>query len=252
MHEAIALEAEETARGACAEIQPCGPAAIRVTGRGEDAETSWRTVHHLARVLASSRIPGHLGSIPTYESVLIEFDPLLTSASDMDDHVREALGHIDPDEPLTRSPRRFEVPVLYGESGGPDLARVAEVTGLTPDEVIECHSSARYTVRCLGAPGGSPMLDGPPFPRPIPRLESPRTSVPVGAVSVAGRQATMTPARAPGGWCVIGQSPLHVLDLREEPPVPYSPGDILRFRPITAREFEDRRGERLAPQEALG
>ena len=100
-------------------------------------------------------------------------------------------------------------------------------------------------IRCLGAPAGSPMMDGPDFPFPVPRLKDPRLSVPAGAVSVAGRQAVIAPAAAPGGWCVIGQTPLTVLDVAAEPLVPYVPGDTLRFQQIQPEEFAKYAGRKL-------
>ncbi|GMA27212.1 5-oxoprolinase subunit B family protein [Arenivirga flava] len=233
------------------EIAPCGPAALRVTGVSGDRERDWRTVHHLARGLAAEAPAGYLGSIPTYESVLVEFDALATTGARIRSVVDALLDAIDADAPLSERPRRFTVPVVYGGEHGPDLDDVARLTGLDAAEVVRLHGEPTYTVRCLGAPGGSPMLDGPAFPVPVPRLASPRTSVPVGAISVAGRQATLTPAVAPGGWCVIGRTPLRVMDLTQEPPVPYRPGDTLRFRAIDDAEFARLDGAMLRAEEVL-
>ncbi|MGZ4661916.1 MAG: carboxyltransferase domain-containing protein, partial [Arthrobacter sp.] len=88
-------------------------------------------------------------------------------------------------------------------------------------------------------------MDGPDFPLPVPRLKDPRLSVPAGAVAVAGRQAVIAPAAAPGGWCVIGQTPLVVLDASSEPLVPYVPGDLLRFQQIKPEEFAHYAGRKL-------
>jgi KipI family sensor histidine kinase inhibitor len=126
---------------------------------------------------------------------------------------------------------------------------VAGHQGISTEDVIRLHTEKTYTIRCLGAPAGSPMMDGPAFPKPVPRLKDPRLSVPAGAVSVAGRQAVIAPAVAPGGWCVIGQTPLSVLNIRKEPLVPYKPGDVLRFRRITAEEFSFFDGQELQPLE---
>jgi KipI family sensor histidine kinase inhibitor len=138
--------------------------------------------------------------------------------------------------------------VVYGGEYGPDLEKVAEYQGISTEEVIRVHTEKTYTVRCLGAPAGSPMMDGPAFPKPVPRLKDPRLSVPAGAVAVAGRQAVIAPAVAPGGWCVIGQTPLTVLNIRREPLVPYKPGDILRFRCIEAGDFDSYLGRELEPR----
>ena len=116
---------------------------------------------------------------------------------------------------------------------------------LSVQEIIGLHTAKSYVIRCLGAPAGSPMMDGPDFPLPVPRLKDPRLSVPAGAVAVAGRQAVIAPAAAPGGWCVIGQTPLAVLDATSEPLVPYVPGDLLRFHQIQPEEFADYAGRKL-------
>lgn len=225
-------------------IDASGESALRVVGRSGDPERDWRVAHHLARRLSAAEVPGLLGCIPTYESVLIEFDAMATSAEAITAVTTAELELVDADEPLLFAPKRFRVPVVYGGETGPDLDEVARITGLTVDEVVELHSATEYVVRCLGAPGGSPMLDGPAFPTPVPRLQSPRAHVPQGAVSVAGRQATITPTAAPGGWRVIGWTPFSLIDLADERLVPYEPGDLLRFEPMerdAARAFVGRR-----------
>ena len=231
-----------------ATILPTGESALRVTGTTGDREADWRVVHALARRVTSAAVDGVLSAIPTYESVLVEFDAMTTGHGAMTAVLEALLAEIDPAAPLAGTPRRFVVPVLYGGEGGPDLDHVAEVTGLTAEDVIAAHIAPTYVVRCLGAPGGSPMLDGPALPVPVPRLQSPRTHVPQGAVSLAGRQATITPAAAPGGWCLIGRTPYTVLDLAAEPLVPYAPGDTLRFERIDEERFHALAGRRLAPE----
>jgi KipI family sensor histidine kinase inhibitor len=227
------------------EVHESGDAALRVVAVSPDREQSWATVHRLAEWLDGCGAEGLHGAVPTYDSVLVEFDPLVVSARQISAFIQLGLRQLEavPAEGALR--REFDVPVVYGGSYGPDLAAVAEHQGLTAEDVIRLHSAKAYVVRCLGAPAGSPMMDGPEFPHPVPRLKNPRISVPAGAVSVAGRQAVIAPAAAPGGWCVIGQTPLQVLDAAREPLVPYRPGDVIRFRPIPVEEFEDYAGMAL-------
>ena len=116
---------------------------------------------------------------------------------------------------------------------------------MSVDELIGRHTAKTYVIRCFGSPAASPMMDAPDLPVTVPRLSSPRASVPEGVVSLAGRQAVIAPASAPGGWQVIGRTPLRLLDPRGEPPVPYRPGDTLRFQRIGSDEFEARRGEAM-------
>lgn len=232
-------------------VSQSGDSALRVACEWNESsgrEAAWRLVHHLARRLDAWEWPGVQGTIPTYDAVLVEFDPVVADPGALRCSIERLIVDIDPDEPLTRSPQHFDVPVLYDADETPDLLAVAEYQGLLVDDIVQLHSAPTYTVRCLGAPGGSPMLDGPDFPRPVPRLASPRARVPQGVVSVAGRQATITPAEAPGGWHLVGRTPLVLMDLSAEPFVPYSPGDTLRFYPIDRAEFMARKGEKLVAQ----
>ncbi|GAB2730306.1 5-oxoprolinase subunit B family protein [Arthrobacter bambusae] len=230
------------------EIYESGDSALRVVALAEASEDNWLTVHRLADWLESCGAEGLHGAVPTYDSVLVEFDPVLVSARQVRAFVKLGLLEMGRSAGSEATPREFDVPVVYGGDYGPDLEKVAEYQGISTEEVIRLHTEKTYTVRCLGAPAGSPMMDGPAFPKPVPRLKDPRLSVPAGAVAVAGRQAVIAPASAPGGWCVIGQTPLTVLNIRREPLVPYKPGDILRFRRIDAGEFDSYVGKELEPR----
>ncbi|WP_223878405.1 5-oxoprolinase subunit B family protein [Microbacterium radiodurans] len=227
-------------------ISASGNTALRVVSTLPDPEAGWRLVHHLARFVDEALVPGVVCVIPTYDAALVEIDPAEVSLERLADYLRRVVEELDHDRPLTERPRTFDVPVLYDTEGELDLAMVAAAQGIGIDEVIRLHSGPTYVVRCLGSPGGSPMLDGPAFPRPVPRLASPRAHVPQGVVSVAGRQATITPAAAPGGWPLIGRTPLTVLDLAAEPFVPYEPGDLIRFRAIGRDAYEALLGDRMA------
>ena len=227
------------------DIYESGDGALRVVAQSADAEANWATVHSLSDWLAAAGVEGIHGAVPTYDSVLVEFDPYLTSARQVRAFVLLGMRQLEFTGAALRTPRRFEVPVVYGGDYGPDLERVAEHQGLDVEDVIARHTAKTYVIRCLGAPAGSPMMDGPDFPVPVPRLKDPRLSVPAGAVSVAGRQAVIAPATAPGGWCVLGQTPLSVLDVSREPLVPYVPGDELRFYQIPAEDFENFTGRLL-------
>jgi KipI family sensor histidine kinase inhibitor len=230
------------------EIYESGDSALRVVALAEASEDNWLTVHRLADWLESCGAEGLHGAVPTYDSVLVEFDPVLVSARQVRAFVKLGLLETGRSAGAATAPREFDVPVVYGGEYGPDLEKVAEYQGISTEEVIRVHTEKTYTVRCLGAPAGSPMMDGPAFPKPVPRLKDPRLSVPAGAVAVAGRQAVIAPAVAPGGWCVIGQTPLTVLNIRREPLVPYKPGDILRFRRIEAGDFDSYLGRELEPR----
>ncbi len=227
------------------EVYESGDAALRVVASSPDRERNWAAVHALASWLESADVEGIHGAVPTYDSVLVEFDPYVTSARQIRAFVLLGMRQLNYMGAPARTPRQFEVPVVYGGEYGPDLEKVADHEGLSVAEVIALHTAKSYVIRCLGAPAGSPMMDGPDFPLPVPRLKDPRLSVPAGAVSVAGRQAVIAPAVAPGGWCVIGQTPLTVLNPARQPLVPYMPGDLLRFHEIPAGDFPVYAGREL-------
>ncbi|AMM32783.1 allophanate hydrolase [Sinomonas atrocyanea] len=229
------------------EVFESGDAALRVVATSGDVERDWSTVHRLAGWLETCGAEGLHGAVPTYDSVLVEFDVLVVSAAQMRAFVGLGMRQLALSA-AGGAPRTFDVPVVYGGDYGPDLDDVAEQQGITADEVVRLHSSKAYTIRCLGAPAGSPMMDGPDFPHPVPRLKDPRLSVPAGAVAVAGRQAVIAPAVAPGGWRVIGQTPLTLLDAGRDPLVPYRPGDTIRFRPVAERDFDALAGTLMEAQ----
>lgn len=220
------------------EVHESGDAAVRVVATSPNRERNWAAVHALAAWLETADVDGVHGAVPTYDSVLVEFDPYITSARQIRAFVLLGMRQLEFVGAPARTPRQFEVPVVYGGEYGPDLQKVADHEGLSISEIIALHTAKSYVIRCLGAPAGSPMMDGPDFPLPVPRLKDPRLSVPAGAVSVAGRQAVIAPAVAPGGWCVIGRTPLTVLNPSKQPLVPYMPGDLLRFHEIPAADFE--------------
>ena len=213
-----------------------------------DADRAWHLVHALADAVEAARLDGVYGVVPAYDSLLVEFDCSGTDHDTVRRALRATAGRLAGSPPARPAPRRFTVPVVYGGEYGPDLPVVAGQLGLTEREVVALHTARELTVRCLGAPAGAPMMDGPAFPRPVPRLASPRVSCPPGSVAVAGRQAVISPMRSPGGWPLLGRTPLTLLDLGAEPPAPYRPGDTFRFVPITAEEWHDHEGPLTAAE----
>ncbi|MGO4614016.1 allophanate hydrolase subunit 1 [Nocardia sp. 2YAB30] len=217
-------------------VADCGDSALRVTAPEAGREECWRVVHAVATALdAYADRFAITGVIPTYDALLVEFD----CAASCHDDVRRLLENLVL-RSGTAAPHRirhFDIPVVYGGEYGPDLQEVAHHLELSQDEVIRVHGSSALTMRCFGSPGGAPMLDGPAFPRPVPRRTVPRPHVPAGAVAVAGHQAVVSARPAPGGWPVIGRTPLTIVDPTTEPLSNYRPGDTFRFYPIPADDW---------------
>ncbi|MCY0877874.1 MAG: 5-oxoprolinase subunit PxpB [Firmicutes bacterium] len=194
-----------------------------------------RQVHRVARLLDSVRWEGLLAWVPAYTTLLVEFDPAVWTPQDLLAALDQALASW---EPSAERGWVWEVPVLYGGSHGPDLAEVAQRLGISPDEVIRLHTSTPYRIYCLGFSPGFPLAGLLPPPLRLPRRNTPRTAVYPGAVAIAGAQTGIYPLNTPGGWHLIGCTPVPLFDWSMSPPTPYQPGDALWFRSISADEFD--------------
>jgi inhibitor of KinA len=164
---------------------------------------------------------------PAYASILIDFDPRKIRHRDIERVATELFAQA-ASAPLPE-PRTVEIPVAYGGANGPDLDAVAELTGHTPDEVVAMHSGAEYLVYFLGFSPGFPYLGGLPESIAAPRLETPRRRVPAGSVAIGGQQTGVYPIASPGGWRIIGRTPLRLFDPGAYPPVLLRMGDHVRF-----------------------
>jgi KipI family sensor histidine kinase inhibitor len=198
-----------------------------------------RSLHERVRALAQSLLatPAHgvVNVHPAYASVLIDFRPLEVPLEDMEEEVRSRIGQCEMRD-ATES-RLMEVPVCYGGEFGPDLGAVARHCGLTEDQVIARHAAAEYLVYFLGFSPGFPYLGGMDPALETPRQASPRKSVAAGSVAIGGNQTGIYPLASPGGWRIIGRTPLRLFDARRRPPELLRMGDSVRFRAIAASEF---------------
>ncbi len=222
-------------------IMPVNESAVLVEfGDAIDYELN-RKVYSLQAALSTSEISNAIiETIPTFRSLLVEYDFTKISCS-------EALNQIEAVVDLVLSRKKtaghkgadaHELPVAYGGDFGPDLASVAEQTGLSQREVIDVHSSAEYRVFMLGFAPGFPYLGGMDERIACPRLATPRIRVPAGSVGIAESQTGIYPNESPGGWQIIGRSPSVLFDVDADPPSKLLPGSTVRFNPISCAEFE--------------
>lgn len=200
-----------------------------------------RQVHEITNRILERRPSWLLDCVPAYASLAVFIDA--TQFSDHDDPLNEArvwlLSLLRQEEPV-RPPhdaRILEVPVCYGGEFGPDLDEAAAITGLPADTLIARHCAPEYTVAMLGFAPGFPFLIGLDPALAMPRLSSPRTRVPGGSVAIGGRQTGIYPRESPGGWRILGRTPLTLFDPEHDPPALLSPGDRLRFVAIEAQAF---------------
>jgi KipI family sensor histidine kinase inhibitor len=189
-----------------------------------------QSVVRLLRALETARVPGVLNLHPAYCSLLIRFDPLAMSHEGLEAQVRALLlAGSDGEAP---EPRMVEIPVRYGGEFGPDLDEVAEICHLSPQAVIELHSSTRYTVYFLGFVPGFAYMGQLPAPINVPRLEKPRKYVPAGSVAIARDCTAVYPIPSPGGWRLIGRTDLRLFDPVSQTSSALNTGDLVRFCPV--------------------
>lgn len=179
--------------------------------------------------------------IPTYRSLLVIFDPLATSRKSLIDKIDEFIASNqasfqNPD--FFKNSNTVEIPVCYGGDFGTDLDNVAEHNNLTEQEVIEIHCQPSYRVYMLGFLPGFCYLGGMDERIACPRLTSPRTQIPSGSVGIAGKQTGVYPVDSPGGWRLIGKTPLNMFDIKKEQPFLLRPGDTINFKAIDRDEYE--------------
>jgi KipI family sensor histidine kinase inhibitor len=201
-----------------------GPAiaarARAVAGCIERQRLPW--VVDVVSAFASVAVHCDLMKAPEFEAMRLELEQLATAAAG-DASVEEG--------------RTFVVPVVYGGEAGPDLAEVAQRAGLSPTEVIACHAGATYDVRAIGFAPGFPYLGGLPPELAVSRRATPRARVPAGSVGIGGAQTGIYPRESPGGWNLIGRTPLALFDPHRAEPALLRAGDRLRFQAVAAADF---------------
>ena len=224
---------------------PLGDGAIVVTAGESISEESTAMVRAIAETITRAEIPGVSDVIQAYITVTVcyEADGGMTYSA-MERKLRERLSDIRPAG--KGDGRTVEIPVCYGGEFGPDLAFVAEHNGLTEEEVIRIHSGTTYDVKMIGFAPGFPFLGGMDERIAAPRRPSPRLEIPARTVGIAGAQTGVYPIGTPGGWQLIGRTPIELFLPDEEIPSLLRPGDQVRFSPISTDEYLQMEADRHA------
>jgi inhibitor of KinA len=225
------------------DLCPLGDRALLIQLGSSIDDATHRRVRAVCARLDAERIAGMMELVPAYASVAVHYEPAAvpddgTGRSPYErfaSAVEGALGALD--ESALPEPRRVEIPVCYGGAFGPDLEEVARLHAMSADDVVRLHSGATYRVYMLGFAPGFAYLGGLPETIATPRRAEPRTSVPAGSVGIGGSQTGVYPLASPGGWQLIGRTPLKLFDASREPPTLLAAGDIVTFRPILPNEL---------------
>jgi KipI family sensor histidine kinase inhibitor len=219
------------------EIYPAGDCALCVEFGQEISPALNKRVHALARSLREKPVAGVSDLVPAYSSLLVCFDPLAISSRRLGRELRRRIKkYRDAD---FNGGNMIRIPVCYEAAYAPDMETVSAHTGFAAAEIIERHTKPVYRIYMLGFLPGFPYLGGMDSALETPRLTTPRTKIPAGAVGIGGVQTGIYPLESPGGWQLIGRTPVRVYDPRRENPILYRAGDSIVFYPISAAEYEN-------------
>ena len=220
-------------------IEPLGDSALIIRVLEEfHPENSLDAVLRVAHELEQAALPGVIELAPAYATVGVFFDPARTGLDALRTEIEDALRKMELARSGAGNGSTIEVPVCYENEFAPDLREVAWHAKLSVEEVVQRHASAAYRVSCVGFTPGFPYLSGLPSELATPRRDSPRKRIPPGSVGIGGTQTGIYPSISPGGWNIIGRTPLRLFDVQREPPALFHAGDRVRFRRISREEFE--------------
>jgi inhibitor of KinA len=235
------------------EVVPLGDSALLVRVRNDFDKSSDESLDNVLRTLRqlqAAQIPGVIDLTSAYTTVAVFFDPARVveagapAAGVVDwltEKIHRALRKDEKRRQSKSASRIVEVPVCYESEFAPDLTDVARRANISEEEVRQMHAAPEYRVACVGFTPGFGFLSGLDPKIATPRRSTPRTQVPAGSVAIGGAQTGVYPIRSPGGWNIIGRTPLGMFDVQRDPPALLCAGDRVRFRPITRAEFEGMR-----------
>lgn len=218
------------------EIQIYGDRGVRVQLGTEISQETNDKIRSFTRLLEKEKITGVIEWIPTYTALSIYYDPAKVTFNELQEKLTKAYQHlaeveIPPAEVMT-------IPVCYGGAFGPDLGFVAKHHGLSEEEVIQIHTGRDYLIYMMGFSPGFPYLGGMSQEIATPRLKTPRMKIPAGSVGIAGEQTGIYPSESPGGWQIIGQTPIELYNPAAKNPILLETGNYIRFQPVSLEEFE--------------
>lgn len=191
-----------------------------------------------AHALRQSALPDVVDIVPSFNAVVVHHLPGQLTQAGLQEHIEQILRHTFSKTTNLASPKVIEIPVCYGQEYGPDLEDLARQLTLSPEQVIQLHSQKPLLVFMVGFAPGAPYMGIHEPELNVPRRATPRTHIAAGSVAIANRQSIIYPNVSPGGWHVIGRTPLTLFEPTQNPPTLLSPGDQVRFVAISPEQFQ--------------
>ena len=216
-------------------ISTAGDSALLIEFGQEISPEINARITAFVHLLKAQHIEGVQDMIPAFTSLLINYDPRVVNYKSLTKRLQKLLK-LDVNEEASAS-RVFEIPVCYGGEYGPDIENIAKHAGLTEEEVIEIHSSKDYLIYMLGFLPGFSYLGGLDERIHTPRLANPRIRIPAGSVGIGGSQTGIYPLDSPGGWQLLGMTPVKTYDPEREDPILFEAGNYIRFVPVSEEEY---------------
>lgn len=224
-----------TAQSSTVAFQTMGDTAFSVEFATQVDRSANARVMALRHALREAALPGVIEAIPSFGALVVQYDPLLTNRASLQGAVEAMLPGL---KPQAGAGRLWCLPVCYDSDLAPDLQDVAERCKLTPAEVIAGHASGRYFIYMLGFMPGLAYMGGLDDRLQLPRRSAPRLKVPQGSVAIAEAMTTIYPWESPGGWHLIGRTPVRLFDQGREEPILFAAGDDVTFRAVSRKEYD--------------
>ncbi|WP_010630759.1 5-oxoprolinase subunit PxpB [Sporolactobacillus vineae] len=230
------------------QIVPFGDRAVRLIFGDRIDPAVQLKIGRFMQVLAQYPFPGYIEDVPAYTNLVVYYDPLtvirhgevgVAAQEQVRSYLFSVQNQINDEEEAAAEKQTVRIPVCYGGSYGPDLKEVAEFHHLSVDEVIARHSAPHYLVYMLGFAPGFPFLGGLSEALETPRRAEPRLKIAAGSVGIAGKQTGAYPLDSPGGWQIIGRTPVPLFRPKSDPPTLLSAGDLVQFDPVSEEEYQE-------------
>ena len=216
---------------------PSGDSALIIKAGDDISENTSRIIRKLLATIGKVKIEGIVDFIPSFNELMICFNPLLTDSVMIRNRIKSVESEIE--SVVLPESRLIYVPVLYGGEYGPDLDVVSAYCKITPEDVIRIHSASQYLIYMIGFTPGFCYLGGMDNRIAVPRKKDPRLRIPPGSVGIADIQTGIYSVESPGGWQIIGITPLRLFDPAGKPEFLFMAGDRIKFEPVTKTEFDN-------------